>query len=73
MPPGGGGSELPPAHCWLKGGIDPPAVGGVDVGAGGDDLVDAVEQVVGELDVGGGEWTRALSGGQSWWRAKMWA
>src|SRR6185295_13752521 len=34
---------------------DPAVVGRVDGDAGRDDLVDAVEDVVGELDVGGGE------------------
>lgn len=33
----------------------PAVVGDVDRGAGGDDLVDAVQHVIAELDVGGGE------------------
>ena len=43
------------AGGWVEGGADPAVVGGVEGEAGGDDLVDAVEDVVGEVDVGGGE------------------
>jgi hypothetical protein len=39
----------------VEGGADPAVVGGVEGEAGGDDLVDAVEDVVGEVDAGGGE------------------
>lgn len=39
----------------VEGGADPAVVGGVEGEAGGDDLVDAVEDVLGEVHVGGGE------------------
>jgi hypothetical protein len=39
----------------VEGGADPAVVGGVEGEAGGDDLVDAVEDVVGEVHVGSGE------------------
>lgn len=39
----------------VEGGADPAVVGGVEGEAGGDDLVDAVEDVVGEVHAGGGE------------------
>jgi len=38
-----------------EGGADPAVVGGVEGEAGGDDLVDAVEDVVGEAHAGSGE------------------
>jgi hypothetical protein len=47
------GVSLAAAVGGGQGLLGPAVVGDVDRGAGGDDLVDAVQQVVGELDVGG--------------------
>src|SRR5437588_6496789 len=49
------GEDLPASNRRLGGGTDPASVGGVDGCAGGHDLVDAVQHVAGELNVGGGE------------------
>ena len=48
-------TDLPSPRRRLQGGVAPAAVGGVDVGAGRDDLVDAVQQRLVEHEVGGGE------------------
>src|SRR5437667_3541431 len=50
-----GGLGLPASRRRLQGRTDPPSVGGVDGCAGRHDLVDAVQHVVRELNVGGGE------------------
>ena len=49
------GVSLPAAAGRVQGLLGPAVIGDVDRGAGSDDLVDAVQHVVGELDVGGGE------------------
>src|SRR5258707_1246502 len=48
-------SGLPGSCRSLQSWTDPPTVSGVDGRAGRDDLVDAVQQVVRKLDVGGSE------------------
>src|SRR3954465_13441198 len=48
-----GREGLTPPGCRLEGRIDPATGGGVDFRPGGDDLVDAVEHVVRELDARG--------------------
>jgi hypothetical protein len=50
-----GVEDLPPPRRRLQGRVPPPAVGGVDIGAVWDDLVDAVERRLVEDNVGCGE------------------
>jgi hypothetical protein len=53
--PAGVGGDLAPSRRRLQGRVGPPAVGGVEVDAGRDDLVDAVQQRRVQDDVRGGE------------------
>src|SRR5215212_2363460 len=50
-----GADGLPPPRLGLQRRVDPAAVGGVEVDARRDDLVDSVQQRLVENEIGGGE------------------